>query len=157
MDASDVATAALEGVSSEFLQVLQHGTPSFEVDAVAEKITIYVAPHDNQTDQNIKKNVEFVVNTAREAIALLIVLGKQSGNPRFFEAVTSLNHSILNANSQLMDLMRLQDERVNGRPPEGGGTNILVEEGATVVMTTADAIKARRNGGSQMRTVGGGS
>ncbi|QGZ14190.1 terminase small subunit [Rhizobium phage RL2RES] len=131
--------------SGDIMELLRSGTPEVGVDVETKEIVVYIAADDTEEVKIVKDNVEFVVNTARSAVALLLQLGKTTGNPRFFETMNSLLNTINGANGQLMNIDRKKKNAENPETP-APGTSVTHIQNNTVVMSTSDALKeARKN------------
>jgi hypothetical protein len=131
--------------SGDIMDLLKNGVPEVDVDTETKAITIYVAPDDTQEVQNVKDNIQFIVNNARTAVEFLLKMGQTTGNARFFETMNSLLNTINNASGQLMNIDR--KKKNTEQPDEQSAknvTNIQNNVNQTVVMSTSDALKEAR-------------
>ncbi|QIG67995.1 terminase small subunit protein [Rhizobium phage RHph_Y68] len=126
----------------DIMDLLKNGVPNVEADVETQALTIYVASDDTEEVKNVKDNIQFVVNSAREAVTFLLQMGKTTGNARFFETANSLLNTINSASGQLINIDR---KKKNGETPEVPNaqnvTNIQNNTTQTIVMSTSDALK----------------
>ncbi|AKE44707.1 terminase small subunit [Sinorhizobium phage phiM9] len=127
---------------SDLIDMLKSGVPSVIEDVETKSITIYVAPDETEEVKNAKDNIEFVVNSAREAVSFLLTLGKQTGNPRYFETVNSLLNTINGASGQLIGIDRKKKTPEPDKPdPANAGTFIQDNRQTFIGMSTAEALR----------------
>lgn len=128
---------------SEYINMLMNGVPTVIETPEEVKIVVFQDETDSEDVKTVKSNIEFIVNNAREAVSFLIQLGKQTGNPRFFETVNSLLNTINSASGQLMNVHRMKSKVEEPKTPQPTSvTN--VQNNTTVQMTTTQAMEMMR-------------
>jgi hypothetical protein len=130
-----------EASGTDIIEMLKTGVPVVAETPESKAITIYVAPEDTEEIKNVKDNVEFVVNSAREAVTFLMTLGKQTGNARYFEAVNALLNTITGATGQLINIDRKKKNPDPGAnlPP---GAQVTQNNTTNIIgMSTAEALR----------------
>lgn len=141
---------------SDLIDMLKSGVPSVMEDVETKAITIYVAPDEAEEVKNAKENIEFVVNSAREAVTFLLTLGKQTGNARYFETVNSLLNTINGASGQLIGIDR--KKKVTETPPaeDAKGSTFIQNNNTTYVgMSTAEALRMTAQEPAPMKVIEG--
>ena len=138
LDAAVGKTSDIER-NKEIVELLRTGTPTIEERAPSKQVVIYVDPDDSEEIKDAKDNIQFVVNTAKEAIDFLMTVAKATGNPRFFEAINSYLNTISGATDKLIGIHRRKTEPRKDETPVGNTTNI--QNNITQVMSTSDALK----------------
>jgi hypothetical protein len=142
--------------SGDILDMLKNGTPTVDVGPAPSQITIYVAHDDAEEVKNAKDNIQFVVDSAREAVTFLLTLGKQTGNPRFFETVNSLLNTINGASGQLIGIDRKKKSPEPAPTGQNAATINNIQDNRTIVMSTSDALRETANQAPQkMKTIEG--
>lgn len=129
----------------DLISMLNDGDPALSIVDDFETITINISPDLSVEHKTVLENIEFTVNTAREAISVLMQLGKASGNPRFMETIGTLLNTMNNANGQLMAVHKQRNEPTTKKktPPTLNtipGDEAKLIEGA-VVMTAEEAMR----------------
>jgi hypothetical protein len=130
-----------EASGTDIIEMLKTGVPTVVEETVSKAITIYVAEDDTNEIKNVKDNVEFVVNSAREAVSFLMTLGKQTGNARYFEAVNALLNTITGATGQLMNVDRKKKNPLPENLPPGTSLTQTNNTTNIIGMSTADALR----------------
>ncbi|QIG73835.1 terminase small subunit [Rhizobium phage RHph_N34] len=142
------------GGGGDIMDLLKNGTPEAEMDVETRAITIYVSNDDTEEVKNAKDNIQFVVDSAREAVTFLMQMGKATGNARFFETVNSLLNTINSASGQLMSIDR---KKKNAELPENPSaqnvTNIQNNTTQTIVMSTSEALKEAKKALTDQKTI----
>ena len=144
--------------SDDIIDILRSGVSEIEENDEATKIVIYVADDDSDEVKDAKKNIQFTVDTARDAISFLLKLGKSTGNPRFFETVTSLINAMNNSTNQLLNIdsrkRAKKNEQESGETQEKKVINQQFNtDQVTVVMSTSEALSLIKK--PEARTING--
>lgn len=92
--------------SSQLAEIMASGTPSVTFDEEIEKFVIRVDETDANEVKDVKRSVEFIVNTAVDMISILKKLAFQTGNARYFETVNSYLNTINNSMNKLIDIRK---------------------------------------------------
>lgn len=128
----------------KYIDMLKSGVPAVIETEEATKIVVYSDESDSEDVKTVKSNIEFIVNNAREAVSFLIQLGKQTGNPRFFETVNSLLNTINSASGQLLNANRAKREAKQPEAPPTPTSVTNVQNNTTIAMTTTQAMDLMR-------------
>lgn len=90
--------------------------------------------------EQVRQNIQGVMETGEEAMREMLEIAKQSEHPRAFEVVSTLMKTVLDANKDFADISskkRFVKEEING-PKENAQTNVTNNN---LIVSTADLLK----------------
>lgn len=101
----------------------------------------FEAQEENLRDlEQVRQNIQGVMETGEEAMREMLEIAKQSEHPRAFEVVSTLMKTVLDANKDFADISskkRFVKEEING-PKENAQTNVTNNN---LIVSTADLLK----------------
>lgn len=130
--------------SSDSLAVLMSsGVPEITFDE-GEGFKLTVIEEDSDEVKDVKRSVEFTINTAQEMIGVLKRFAIQTGNPRFFESINSFLITINGSVGKLIDMKKQTGAPSKNEPKSI--TNVQNNYNGDVEIrpkTTRDALRNR--------------
>ncbi|QIW87780.1 terminase small subunit [Agrobacterium phage OLIVR5] len=100
MDAMDISSSA-----DSLAVLMASGVPEIKFDEEGT-FTLTISEDDPEDVKDIKKSVEFTINTAQEMIAVLKRFAVQTGNAKFFDSINSFLLTINGSIGKLVDMKK---------------------------------------------------
>ena len=134
--------------SADSLAVLMSsGIPEITLEPVTGTFTLSIREDDTEEIKDVKRSVEFTINTAQEMIGILKTFARQTGNPKFFEAVNAFLVTINGSIGKLIDVKKMsQVQKTQKAEQITNIQNNIVEQVPETKMTTREAFKVAMGG-----------